>query len=78
MNWMIDGAYGDLYRGAMGYEQLKPHNELEPAMNGSATRSVKRAARALLAKGVSAYRAFAVLVQPGTESVPQDSTVGRH
>jgi hypothetical protein len=24
MNWMIDGAHGDLYRGAMGYPLLKP------------------------------------------------------
>jgi hypothetical protein len=24
MNWMIDGAHGDLYRSAMGYAALKP------------------------------------------------------
>jgi hypothetical protein len=24
MNWMIDGAHGDLYRSAMGYALLKP------------------------------------------------------
>jgi hypothetical protein len=24
MNWMIDGAHGDLYRRAMGFPQLKP------------------------------------------------------
>ena len=29
MNWMIDGAHGDLYRTAMGYRPLKPHEELE-------------------------------------------------
>ena len=25
MNWMIDGAYGDDYRTAMGYRPLTPH-----------------------------------------------------
>ena len=25
MHWMIDGAYGDLYRTAMGYRPLKPY-----------------------------------------------------
>ena len=29
MNWMIDGLYGDLYRTAMGYRTLKPHDEWE-------------------------------------------------
>jgi hypothetical protein len=29
MNWMIDGLYGDLYRTAMGYRPLKPHDEWE-------------------------------------------------
>ena len=29
MNWMIDGAHGDLYRQAMGYNQLQPHDEWE-------------------------------------------------
>ncbi len=29
MNWMIDGLYGDLYRTAMGYGTLKPHDEWE-------------------------------------------------
>jgi hypothetical protein len=24
MNWLIDGAYGDLYREAMGYPRLAP------------------------------------------------------
>jgi hypothetical protein len=28
MNWMIDGAYGDHYRVAMGYRPLTPHNEV--------------------------------------------------
>ncbi len=29
MNWMIDGLYGDLYRTAMGYRALTPHDEWE-------------------------------------------------
>ncbi len=29
MNWMIDGLYGDLYRTAMGYRTLTPHDEWE-------------------------------------------------
>jgi hypothetical protein len=29
MNWMIDGAHGDLYRKAMGYPALTPHDEWE-------------------------------------------------
>ena len=31
MNWMIDGAYGDDYRTAMGYRPLppEPHDEWE-------------------------------------------------
>jgi hypothetical protein len=29
MNWMIDGLYGDLYRTAMGYRTLAPHDEWE-------------------------------------------------
>ena len=29
MNWMIDGLYGDLYRTAMGYRALRPHDEWE-------------------------------------------------
>lgn len=29
MNWMIDGAYGDLYRTTMGYPALTPHDEWE-------------------------------------------------
>lgn len=29
MNWMIDGAYGDLYRTTMGYRALTPHDEWE-------------------------------------------------
>ena len=29
MNWMIDGLYGDLYRTAMGYRELQPHDEWE-------------------------------------------------
>jgi hypothetical protein len=27
MHWMIDGAYGDLYRATMQYPQLREHNE---------------------------------------------------
>ena len=34
MNWMIDGAYGDLYRQAMGYSQLQPHDEWEIERRG--------------------------------------------
>jgi hypothetical protein len=29
MNWMIDGVHGDLYRTAMGYRALTPHDEWE-------------------------------------------------
>lgn len=29
MNWMIDGAYGDYYRTAMGYPRLQAHDEWE-------------------------------------------------
>ena len=29
MNWMIDGVHGDLYRTAMGYRSLTPHDEWE-------------------------------------------------
>ena len=29
MNWMIDGLYGDLYRTAMGYRELRPLDEWE-------------------------------------------------
>ena len=36
MNWMIDGLYGDLYRQAMGYPQLQPHDEWEIERNRKA------------------------------------------
>lgn len=29
MNWLIDGIYGDLYRTAMGYRELRPHDQRE-------------------------------------------------
>jgi hypothetical protein len=32
MNWMIDGLYGDLYRTAMGYRQLQPHDDWQPEL----------------------------------------------
>jgi hypothetical protein len=32
MNWMIDGLYGDLYRTAMGYRQLQPHDDRQPEL----------------------------------------------
>ena len=34
MNWMIDGAYGDLYRQAMGYDQPQPYDEWEIERRG--------------------------------------------
>ena len=46
MHWMIDGVYGDLYRTAMGYRQLKPHEESEncqpspPGFNHTMARSI--------------------------------------
>ena len=33
MNWMIDGLHGDLYRTAMGYRTLTPHDEWEIERN---------------------------------------------
>ena len=36
MNWMIDGAHGDLYRQAMGYPKLQPHDEWEIERNRKA------------------------------------------
>ena len=34
MNWMIDGAYGDLYRQAMGYSQPQSLDEWEIERRG--------------------------------------------
>jgi hypothetical protein len=45
MNWMIDGAYGDLYRESMGYPRLQPHDEWEVERNlGTANRRSRTAA----------------------------------
>lgn len=46
MNWMIDGVYGDLYRAAMGYPQLQPHDEWEIERNRGTAKHRKRMAAA--------------------------------
>ena len=46
MNWMIDGLYGDLYRTAMGYRPLKPHDEWEIERQTAAAPSLLKRALA--------------------------------
>jgi hypothetical protein len=50
MNWMIDGAYGDLYRTTMGYRALTPHDELEIERQIAKRSSLFRRARAAMRK----------------------------
>jgi hypothetical protein len=57
MNWMIDGAYGDLYRKSMGFPELAPavdeweverniHRKSPPIRPSTAERARTIAARA--------------------------------
>ena len=51
MNWMIDGAYGDLYRTTMGYRPLCPaRNEWEIERNMAKKPSLFRRAQAAIQK----------------------------
>lgn len=50
MNWMIDGAYGDQYRMAMGYSALTPHDEWEIERNLAKRRNPFRRTYAALRK----------------------------
>jgi len=55
MLWMIDGAYGDLYRKAMGYRPLTPHKETR-AYTQSLPRfihSIAKSIRTLVTRRVS-------------------------
>jgi hypothetical protein len=57
MNWMIDGLYGDLYRTAMGYHTLKPHDEWEIERQMAKGPSLFRRAKAAIRKFWAAERA---------------------
>ena len=64
MNWMIDGVHGDLYRTAMGYRPLAPHNEWEIERN-LATR------RGLLQRGLVLLRKrWTAITWPGRTDTP--------
>ena len=57
MNWMIDGAYGDLYRTAMGYRPLTPHDEWEIERHMAKRPSLFRRTQAAIQKLWAAERA---------------------
>lgn len=57
MNWMIDGLYGDLYRTAMGYRTLKPHDEWEIERQMAKGPSLFRRAQAAMRKFWATERA---------------------
>ena len=75
MQWMIDGAYGDLYRTAMGYRQLKPHNESENCLPSrpSVFRTFARAIRSLAGRLLSGAKQSLQTLSPArtTKSAPQ-------
>ena len=55
MNWMIDGAYGDLYRQAMGYSQLQPLDEWEIERRGKISPSAVQPETAQLSTWIGAW-----------------------
>jgi hypothetical protein len=57
MNWMIDGLYGDLYRTAMGYPTLTPHDEWEIERRMAKRPSLFRRAQAAIRKVWATERA---------------------
>ena len=57
MNWMIDGVHGDLYRTAMGYRPLTPHDEWEIERQMTKRPNPFRRAQAAMRKLWAAERA---------------------
>ena len=72
MNWMIDGLYGDLYRTAMGYRTLAPHDEWEIERHMAKGPSLFRRAYAALRKFWATERAALHLV--GTQVSAKERT----
>ena len=57
MNWMIDGANGDLYRTAMGYRTLTPRDEWEVERHMEKRSSLFRRSQAAMRKFWATERA---------------------
>ena len=57
MNWMIDELYGDLYRTAIGYRPLKPHDEWEIERHMAKGPSLFRRTKAAMQKFWATERA---------------------
>ena len=57
MNWMIDGVHGDLYRTAMGYSALTPHDEWEVERHMAKRPSLIRRAQVAIRKFWATERA---------------------
>ena len=72
MNWMIDGVHGDLYRTAMGYRALTPHDEWEIERQMAKRPSLFRRAQAAIRKLWVAKRAALYLV--GTQVSAKERT----
>jgi hypothetical protein len=79
MNWMIDGLYGDLYRTAMGYRALTPHDgastlhdEWEIERHLAKKPSLLRRAQAAMRKLWATERA--ALHLPGTQVSAKERT----
>lgn len=64
MNWMIDGLYGDLYRTAMGYRTLMPHDEWEIERHMAKGPSLFQRAKAAMRKFWATERAALHLSNP--------------
>jgi hypothetical protein len=73
MNWMIDGLYGDLYRTAMGYRTLKPHDEWEIERHMAKRPSLFRRAQIAVRKLWATERAALHLA--GTQLTAKERTV---
>ena len=72
MNWMIDGLHGDLYRTAMGYRALTPHDEWEIERHMAKGPSLFRRAQVAMRKLLATERAALHLA--GTQTPPKERT----